>query len=149
MNSIAILLFGIDLGGIENEWNFENGWEDYYSKYSTEDEDAGGEESELIYDLIAEFVTGEDTLENKYSVVRDSGLDLNSYGAHEYSGYIIGLDSFTETSYWEPVAIESFDGPDSIDINKLKNFVEFLDSKSLVLKEEFRNPKFLLVSYYG
>ncbi len=148
MDPDAILAFGIDIGGEESEWHFKDGLKNYHSP-ELEDEDAYIELDEIIDDLFAEFAGYKDESQNKWDLVRESGLDQNRYGTYSYSGHVINLSNYRYRSSWEARKIDSLENPPQSEIDKLNKFIEFLDSKGLVLKSEFRKPSWLLLPFYG
>lgn len=155
----ATLSFGIDLNGVENEWNFKDYWEH-------EELDEYGDlqdKSEILEDLIVEFggwseyrvsyeadkkAWGEQN-SRRSALLEEIGFKIESYGAMEYLGYAIVLPNYGDSAWWGCKRLMLNGYPSSVNINKLKSFVDFLDSKNLVLKDEFRNPGWLLMAYYG
>ena len=155
----ATVAFGVDLGNPEyGEWNFETEDLDLPAPFDTDDPD--------WEDLIAEFA-GWDEVELPYGEQRGvperdawsaqrarrrealgwAGIEQGHYG-YEYSGLYLSVGDehrvdidCTPLGWLEP--------PYDSDIERIEDFLSFLDAKGLVLKPEHRQPRWLLMASYG
>ena len=116
----AIVAFGIDLGNP----NGDDGWNFTLGDQETEDFEPD--------DLISE------------SDIK--GIDFTLYG-YEWTGYVVSVIGTVQTVRWgcEPLTALMPDPP----TDAIERFVEYLDKAGLVVKEEYRTPRWLLMESYG
>ena len=158
----ATVAYGVDLGNPEyGEWNFESD-EDYGLPAPY-----GDDESPEWEDLLAEFA-GWDEVELPYSnrekapsqhrawsaqrdrrraVLATVGIEQDHYG-YEYSGIYLRVGAYQRVAI-DCAPMTQLDLPDYQAAARLQDFIEFLDSKGLVLKPEHREPHWLLMATYG
>lgn len=155
----ATVAFGVDLGNPEyGEWNFEltDGvyleppeWDDLLAEF------AGWDEVELPYSR--ERGSPEDAAWSKQRARRraamtEAGVSQGHYG-YEYAGQYLSVGGSGQTVDYGCEPLESMGGrlatPPWFDVYRLECFIEFLDTKGLVLKGEYRQPRWLLMASYG
>lgn len=124
----ASLVYGIDLGDPEHdEWNFKPNEDGDIPDPYEDNEDFEWD------DLIAEFGAQKITTE--------------AYG-YGFAGTALSVGPIQNV--WcscEEVKVNMNVEPEGADT--LREFVKFLDSKGLVLQEEYREPKWMLLSSYS
>lgn len=155
-SSRATVAFGVDLGNPQyGEWNFE----EVPDSWDSVEED--GEEVDFD-DLILEFAGWDEVelhwnndealwsaqLDRKRKLLKPVGIEVGAWG-YEYSGKYLYIAGTEQSDTWAPVAIKPIFNPPYLHIERLVEFIEFLDGKGAVLKEEFRRPRWLLMSSYG
>jgi hypothetical protein len=152
--------YGVDLGNPEYaEWNFETD-EDYGLPAPY-----GDDESPEWDDLLAEFAGWDETelpygepysvehrkwsaqRERKRAVLATVAITQSHYG-YEYSGIYLSVGQEHRVAI-DCAPLGRLDLPDYQAAARLQDFIEFLDSKGLVLKPEHRQPHWLLMATYG
>lgn len=123
----ATVCYGIDLGDSDGGYNFVT--EDEYGSLP----EPYDEELDL-YDLVKESGI--------------PGIEADSYG-YEFQGQVIHIRGSEQTVYWDCEPLE----PLALDVDTahslIRDFLLFLDAKGLVLKDESREPQWLLMARYG
>lgn len=147
MSLSADLSFGVDVQDRNDGYHFECG-EELPAPWDTE-----GAYLEWD-DLIAEFAGFTETdwqvdgyYDRRREALKDNHLAYGSYG-YDFGGTYISVGDTVGADY----GLESFDSLPEItteQIESIKNFVKFLDSKGLVLKEGYREPRWMLSVLYG
>jgi len=159
MSATAEVLFGVDLGNPgSDEWNFE--LEDY-ALPAPWDEDETPDWDDLISEFAgwsevalpwgargsAEDAARSEQYRRELVVRRSTGINFGSYG-YELGGTYLHI-GHVQRSEWGCEPLDLLDGPDAADIERLRDFLIFLDGKGLKLKTEFREPRWLLAATYG
>jgi len=160
----ATVAYGVDLGNPEyGEWNFEADedggfppmgaeldedeieWEDLIAEF------AGWDEVELPYEDKRLDPAGHEAWsaqnDRRWAAKAAAGIEQDHYG-YEYSGIYLRVGHRHHVNIdCEPLA--PLELPYDNDIERLVDFISFLDSKGLVLKPEHREPHWLLMATYG
>lgn len=158
-NADADLVFGLDLG------DPEYGESGFVDSEDPEPEDKYEDFSEKLEDLFAEFAGWDeepltrvrheeepDRWDAWYAQVerKKAAITLShvSYG-YEFAGTVVNIGrSFTTCYGCQPISPDDIAVSDE-DVDTMRRFVAFLDSKGYVLKDEFREPSWLLTASYG
>lgn len=140
----ASIVFGVDLGNRDyNGWNFDLEDEELPEAYR-------GENSLEFDELIREF-TQKHATENAAGEldINPSALQHGTYGYH-FSGKFLFVGAEQYVGYKAKSLLDTVaNKPVASEIATLKKFIEFLDGKGLKLKEEFREPNWLVTVLYG
>lgn len=159
MSARAEVAFGVDLGNPEiDEWNFE--LEDY-ALPAPWDEDETPDWDDLISEFggwsevalpwgdrgSAEHDARSEQYHRELAVRGAVGIDYGSYG-YELGGVYLYVGP-RQRSEWGCEPLDALVNPESADVERLMDFLTFLDGKGLRLKSEFRNAHWLLMASYG
>lgn len=140
----ATIAFGVDLGNRDYDgWNFDLEDNRLPAEYS-------GENSLELNELIEEF-TQEYAKENIDGELEFNpvALQYGSYG-YDFSGTYLFVGVKQGVGYEAQPLVDTLSYKPLIsEILTLKKFINFLDSKGLKLKEEFREPQWLVTVLYG
>lgn len=134
-----------DEGELPNDYEFyEIDWDDLIEEFVgfTEPRAHWGERGTPEHDAWTQW------MERRKVALDSAGVTYGSYG-YEYDGVYLAVRSSVRTSYWTK-AIETL--PNEItdeDNDKFGDFLNFLDSKGLVVATEHRVPRWWLLASYG
>lgn len=155
----ANVVYGVDLGGREIGWEFDGGDNDYFElpeEYQDNmeweeiiAEFAGWNEKELDYSSAGspERELASSQYVRKMNLIKATGIKTGHYG-YEFAGVLVYVGEAHHT-YWGCEPLGELIQPTEEQIASLISFLEFLDGKGMLLKEEFRKPQWLLSASYG
>ena len=160
----ATVAYGVDLGNPEYaEWNFEADEDGFLGPLADElDEDeiewddliaefAGWDEAELPHGnrehAPYEYATWSAQRDRRRAMLAEVGIKQDHYG-YEYSGIYLRVGERHRVDI-DCAPLASLTTPGWVQRELLQKFIEFLDSKGLVLKPEHREPHWLLMATYG
>jgi hypothetical protein len=159
MSASATVAFGVDLGGADGEWNLEDEWGQLDPSEDGESLDferlvaefAGFDEVELPWDV--ERGTPEDDAKTaqylrEIALRESTSIEVGSYG-YEYGSRYLYITGTQQRESWGCVPLKHLSWPRRSQVLTLNNFIEHLDGSGLKLKDEFREPKWMLMACYG
>jgi hypothetical protein len=142
------LVFGVNIGDDDDGWNFD-GYPDVHEALGLDEEETEGEWLETA---LLVFLGHENVIDMDYGATQDA---LNAcplsviHGGYEHGRLLLGVRSSTVKGLWSVQKIDLPESPSEEDAALLVAFLTWLESKGLVLEEEFRNPGWILAASYG
>jgi hypothetical protein len=158
MSASATVAFGVDLGNPKSdEWNFD--LEAYDGGRIVGDPDfehliaefAGFDEVELPWMCRSgspEHAAKMDQIARMMDLRKSTSIEVGNYG-YEYAGRCLYITGTRQREDWGCGPLKQLSWPRRSQVLTFNNFIDHLEGSGLKLKDEFREPKWMLMACYG